>query len=155
MKLGHWSGKGTCRFNIFLRKMKLQALHDFGYLVVKEGVTDGSGLLSALYGGNYFSSLTDEFEYDSPADHNFLSGVELRGAYTKLGSMPASKNMVDMLDLNLLMRVFHHLSENQETWVIKKRLELGFQELSTSVLDFGLSIDDYDYKFMKFFRIIY
>ena len=38
-----------------------------------------------LYGGNYFSSLTDESEYDSPADHNFFSGFELRGGFTKIG----------------------------------------------------------------------
>ena len=38
----------------------------------------------ALYGGNYFYSLSDEFDYDSSADHNFLSGIELRGAFSKV-----------------------------------------------------------------------
>ena len=111
--------------NIFLRENETEAdiINASVQLGIKGGglPTDPGLSYRALYGGNYFSSLTDEFEYASPADHNFLSGVELRGAFTKLGSTPTSKNMVDMLDLNLLMGVFHHLSENQETWVIKRK----------------------------------
>ena len=48
--------------------------------------------------------------------------------------------------------VFHHLSENQELGYKRKRLEIGVsRELSTSVLDLGLSIDDYDYQFIEIF----
>ena len=74
--------------NIFLRKNNNEANILNGSVLL--GIGGGTTLMigisyKALYGGNYFSSLTDEFEYDSPADHNFFSGFELRGGFTKIG----------------------------------------------------------------------
>jgi len=74
--------------NIFLRNNETKAniLNGSVLLGVKGGgLPDEPGLsYKLLYGGNYFSSMTDDFEYESPADHSFLSGFELRGAFTTL-----------------------------------------------------------------------
>ncbi|OUU85336.1 MAG: hypothetical protein CBC36_10685, partial [Verrucomicrobiaceae bacterium TMED76] len=74
--------------NIFLRQNNTETnvIIESVLLGLKGGglPTDPGISYRALYGGNYFYSLSDEFEYDSPADHNFLSGIELRGAFTKL-----------------------------------------------------------------------
>ena len=74
--------------NIFLRNYDTEAsiLNGSVLLGVKGGgLPDEPGIsYKLLYGGNYFSSMTDDFEYESPADHSFLSGFELRGAFTTL-----------------------------------------------------------------------
>ena len=74
--------------NVFLRDYDTEAsvLNGSVLLGVKGGgLPDEPGLsYKLLYGGNYFSSLTDDFEYESPADHSFFSGFELRGAFTTL-----------------------------------------------------------------------
>ncbi len=74
--------------NVFLRNNETKAniLNGSVLLGVKGGgLANEPGLsYKLLYGGNYFSSMTDDFEYESPADHSFLSGFELRGAFTTL-----------------------------------------------------------------------
>ena len=143
--------------NIFLSENETEA--DIIKASVQLGIKGGGlptdpGLsYRALYGGNYFSSLTDEFEYDSPADHNFLSGVELRGAFTKIrinanleeyGGYARSETFDG--------GVSSSIGESRNMGYKRKRLEMGVsRELSTSVLDLGLSIDDYDYQFIEIF----
>ena len=53
--------------------------------IKRGGEVTGPGLsYHALYGGRYVSTLTDGLEYISPEDHKLLTGIELRGAFTKI-----------------------------------------------------------------------
>ena len=143
--------------NIFLRENETEAdiINASVQLGIKGGglPTDPGLSYRALYGGNYFSSLTDEFEYDSPADHNFLSGVELRGAFTKI------RLNANLEEYGGYARsepfdggVSSSIGESRNLGYKRKRLEIGVsRELSTSVLDLGLSIDDYDYQLIEIF----
>ena len=141
--------------NIFLRQnnAEVNVINESVLLGLKGGGLPADPGISyqALYGGNYFYSLSDEFEYDSPADHNFLSGIELRGAFTKLrlnanleeqGGYARSETFSDTIS--------SAIGESRNVGYKKKRLDFGIsREISTSILELGLSIDKYDYNFIK------
>ncbi|MFL2450631.1 MAG: hypothetical protein ACJ0IB_01035, partial [Verrucomicrobiales bacterium] len=143
--------------NIFLRQNNTETnvINESVLLGLKGGglPTDPGISYRALYGGNYFYSLSDEFEYDSPADHNFLSGIELRGAFTKLrlnanleqqGGYARSEGFSDAIS--------SAIGESRNVGYKKKRLDFGIsREISTSILELGLSIDKYDYNFIDIF----
>ncbi len=143
--------------NLFLRGNETEAdiINTAVQLGLKGGglPTDPGLSYRALYGGNYFSSLTDEFEYNSPADHNFLSGIELRGAFTKI------RLNVNLEEYGGYARsesldggVSSSIGESRNSGYKRKRLGIGVsRELSTSVLDLGFSIDDYDYQYVEIF----
>ena len=143
--------------NIFLRQNNTETnvINESVLLGLKGGglPTDPGISYRALYGGNYFYSLSDEFEYDSPADHNFFSGIELRGAFTKLrlnanleeqGGYARSEGFSDAIS--------SAIGESRNVGYKKKRLDFGIsREISTSILELGLSIDKYDYNFIDIF----
>ena len=94
--------------------------------------------------------MTDEFEYDSPADHNFFSGFELRGGFTKIGlnasiqeyggyarSEPFGDGISSSIGeaRNLDVAAYPNVS----------------RELSSSILEIGFSLDDYEYNFIEIF----
>jgi len=138
--------------NIFLRN------HDTEASILKGSVklgVKGGGLPSdpglsykLLYRGNYFYSLSDDFEYESPADHSFLSGFELRGAFTTLkldayieeqGGYSRSEPFADGISSTF--------GEARNLGFQRKRLALGIsRELASSELELGLSLDRTEYK---------
>ena len=137
--------------NIFLRNKDTEAsiLHGSVLLGIKGGgLPDESGLsYKLLYGGNYFSSMTDDFEYESPADHSFLSGFELRGAFTKLslnanieeqGGYSRSEPFTDGISSTF--------GEARNLGFQRKRLAFGIsRELASSELALKLSLDRTNY----------
>mgnify|MGYP001290929612 CR=1 FL=1 len=143
--------------NIFLRENKTEAdiINGSVLLGIKGGgvPSDPGVSYRALYAGNYFSSLSEEIKYVSSADHNFLSGIELRGAFTKLnlnvnleeqGAFGRSESFASGSSSTI--------GESRSMGSKKKRLDLGIsREISTSLLELGLSIDDYDYNLIDIF----
>lgn len=143
--------------NIFLRQNNTEAniINESVLLGLKGGGLPSDPGISyrALYGGNYFYSLSDEFDYDSSADHNFLSGIELRGAFSKVslnvnleeyGGYARTESFAEGISSTI--------GESRNLGYKKKRLDLGVsREISTSVLNLGFSIDDYDYQFIEIF----
>ena len=137
--------------NIFLRNKETEAsiLNGSVLLGVKGGgLSDEPGLsYKLLYGGNYFSSMTDDFEYESPADHSFLSGFELRGAFTTLrldanieeqGGYSRSEPFTDGISSTF--------GEANQLGYQRKRLAFGIsRELNSSELGLRLSLDQYEY----------
>ena len=135
--------------NVFLRNNETEAsiLNGSVLLGVKGGgLPDEPGLsYKLLYGGNYFSSMTDDFEYESPADHSFLSGFELRGGFTTLkldvnieeqGGYSRSEPFSDGISSTF--------GEARNLGYQRKRLALGIsRELTSSELNLGLSMDQY------------
>ncbi|MFL2479193.1 MAG: hypothetical protein ACJ0K4_06535 [Verrucomicrobiales bacterium] len=137
--------------NVFLRNNETEAsiLNGSVLLGVEGGgLPDESGLsYKLLYGGNYFSSMTDDFEYESPADHSFLSGFELRGAFTKLslnanieeqGGYSRSEPFTDGISSTF--------GEARNLGFQRKRLAFGIsRELASSELALKLSLDRTNY----------
>ncbi len=137
--------------NVFLRNNETEAsiLNGSVLLGVKGGgLPDEPGLsYKLLYGGNYFYSMTDDFEYESPADHSFLSGVELRGAFTTLrldanieeqGGYSRSEPFAEGISSTF--------GEQRNLGYQRKSLALGVsRELNSSELGLRLSLDQYEY----------
>ena len=143
--------------NIFLGVNEAQA--DIINSSVKIGIKGGGlptdpGLsYRALYGGNYFSSITDEFEYDSPADHNFFSGVELRGGFTKIGLNASIQEYGGYARSEPFGDgISSAIGEARNLGYKRKALALNVsRELSSSILEIGFSLDDYEYNFIEIF----
>jgi len=137
--------------NVFLRNKETEAsiLNGSVLLGVKGGgLANEPGLsYKLLYGGNYFASMTDDFEYESPADHSFLSGFELRGAFTTLrldanieeqGGYSRSEPFADGISSTF--------GEANQLGYQSKRLALGVsRELASSNLALRLSMKRTEY----------
>ena len=137
--------------NVFLRDIGDEASILNGSVLLGingGGLSDEPGLsYKLLYGGNYFSSLTDNFKYNSPADHSILSGIELRGAFTTLsinanieeqGGYSRSEPFTDALT--------SIYGEARYIGYKKKRVDFGVsRELSHGELALGISFDQYEY----------
>ena len=143
--------------NIFLRKNETEAniLNGSVLLGIKGGglPSDPGISYKALYGGNYFSSLTDEFEYDSPADHNFFSGVELRGGFTRIGLNASIQEYGGYARSEPFGDgISSSIGEARNLGYKRKALALNVsRELSSSILEIGFSLDDYEYNFIEIF----
>ena len=116
--------------NVFLRNKETEAsiLNGSVLLGVKGGgLPDEPGLsYKLLYRGNYFYSFSDDFEYESPVDHSFLSGIELRGAFTTI------KLNANFLEYGGYARsepsaegISSSIGESRNLGHKRKRLELG------------------------------
>ena len=91
--------------------------------------------------------MTDDFEYESPADHSFLSGFELRGAFTKLslnanieeqGGYSRSEPLTDGITSTF--------GEARNLGFQRKKLDFGIsRELNSSELALGLSFNRMNY----------
>ena len=137
--------------NVFLRNYDTEAsiLNGSVLLGVKGGgLADEPGLsYKLLYGGNYFSSMSDDFEYESPADHSFLSGFELRGAFTTLrldanieeqGGYSRSEPFAEAISSTF--------GEARNLGYQRKSLALGVsRELASSQVELELSLSRTDY----------
>ena len=118
------------------------------------GEVTGPGLsYHALYQGDYLSTLTDGLEYYSPEDHKLLTGIELRGAFTKIRlNANLEENGAYARSESFDGDISSSVAESRGLGSKRKNIALGVsRELSSSVLELGFSIDDFDYKLVDIF----
>ena len=98
--------------------------------------------------------MTDEFEYDSPADHNFFSGFELRGGFTKIGLNASIQEYGGYARSEPFGDgISSSIGEARNLGYKRKALALNVsRELSSSILEIGFSLDDYEYNFIEIFQ---
>ena len=137
--------------NVFLRRNETDANIFNGKVslgIKGGGLPDEPGLSYRLfYGGNYYYSLTDAFEYESPADHSFISGIELRGAFTKL-SFDAGIEEHGGYSRTEPIANATSSSFGEANYLGYKKKRVAFslsRKLVSSSLSLGISFDHYDY----------
>ena len=145
--------------NLFLRDSENETKADILNGSVRFGIKGGGEMTGpglsylALYQGDYLSTLTDGFEYYSPEDHKLLTGIELRGAFTKIRlNANLEENGGYARSESFDGGFSSPVAESRSLGSKKKNIALGVsRELSSSVLELGFSIDNWDYQFIDIF----